>query len=118
MKLGSLFTGGAVLQRKQPIAVWGETLADVLVRAEIGGLRVFFDYADGLELRGLPGKSFYLAGADGAFYPADKAEISGGSILLTLENVKAPLYVRYAWSDNPESILWNRQYPAAAFCSD
>ena len=37
MKLGSLFTDGAVLQRKQPIAVWGETLADVLVRAEIGG---------------------------------------------------------------------------------
>ena len=71
-----------------------------------------------LELRGLPGKSFYLAGADGAFYPADKAEISGGSILLTSENVKAPLYVRYAWSDNPESILWNRQYPAAAFSSE
>ena len=79
---------------------------------------MFFDYADGLDLRGLPGKSFYLAGADGAFYPADKAEISGGSILLTSENVKAPLYVRYAWSDNPESILWNRQYPAAAFSSE
>ncbi|MBQ7177233.1 MAG: hypothetical protein IJS08_07440, partial [Victivallales bacterium] len=38
MKLGSLFSDGVVLQRNRPISVWGETLPDVLVKAEITGL--------------------------------------------------------------------------------
>ena len=37
IKLGSLFSDGAVLQRNKPIAVWGETVPDRLVRAEIAG---------------------------------------------------------------------------------
>ena len=85
---------------------------------ENGSLRVFFDYAEGLTLRDLPEKSFFLAGADRFFYPADKAEISGNSILLASDNVKEPLFVRYAWADNPANILWNRKYPAASFSSE
>ncbi|MBR6371728.1 MAG: hypothetical protein IKS20_00960, partial [Victivallales bacterium] len=85
---------------------------------EDGGLRVFFDYAEGMELRGQPGKSLYIAGADGKFHPADSAVIDGDSILLKSDKVKKPLFVRYAWSDNPNNILYNREYPAAAFSSE
>ncbi|MBQ7176899.1 MAG: hypothetical protein IJS08_05725, partial [Victivallales bacterium] len=83
-----------------------------------GALRVFFDYAEGLELRDNSGKSFYLAGADKVFHPADEAVKSTDSILLSSKMVGNPLYVRYAWSDNPENILWNRQFPASAFSSE
>ena len=41
MKLGSLFSDGAVLQRNQPISVWGETLPDVLIKAEMAGREGF-----------------------------------------------------------------------------
>ena len=37
MKLGSVISNGAVLQRQQPIRVWGETLPTVLVQAELAG---------------------------------------------------------------------------------
>ena len=85
------------------------------VQAEEGGLRVFFQFADDLELRDAPEKSFYLAGADGRYFPADAATICGDSILLSSRQVPNPLSVRYAWSDNPNNILYNSQYPAAAF---
>jgi len=80
-----------------------------------GALRVFFRFAEGMELRGEPGKSFCLAGADGKYYPAESAEIEGDSIVLTSSAVKNPLSVRYAWSDNPHEILYNGDCPAAAF---
>ena len=85
---------------------------------ENGALRVFFDFAEGMELRGEPGKSFYLAGADRKYHPADEAVISGDSILLRSKRVPCPLTVRYAWSDNPNSILYNRRFPAASFSSE
>ncbi|MBO4648031.1 MAG: hypothetical protein J5806_07735 [Lentisphaeria bacterium] len=80
-----------------------------------GALRLFFRYTEGMELRGEPGKSFYLAGADRIYHPADFARIEGDSIVLASSAVKAPVSVRYAWSNNPESILYNLKYPAAAF---
>jgi len=87
-------------------------------KPEGGALRVFFLHADGMNLRGKPGRSFFLAGENRKFYPADKAEISGDSILLSSEMVKAPRYVRYAWSNNPVSILFNADFPAASFSSE
>ena len=89
------------------------------VKPEEGGaLRVFFHFAEGLELRDEPGKSFYLAGGDGHYFPADHAEICGDSIVLSSRQVKNPVNVRYAWSGNPNNILYNKQYPAAAFSSE
>lgn len=84
---------------------------------ENGALRLFFHFTEGMELRGEPCRSFYLAGDDGHYFPADHAEIDGDSILLSSEHVRNPVSVRYAWSNNPVSILYNRQYPAASFCS-
>ena len=87
-------------------------------RREGNALRVFFHFTAGMELRGEPGSSFYLAGTDGHYYPADRAEISGDSILLTSSQVKNPVSVRYAWADNPNNILYNQQFPAASFSSE
>ena len=86
--------------------------------SEENALRVFFHFAEGMELRGDPGSSFYLAGADGQYYPADKAEIFGDSILLASSQVKEPVAVRYAWSDNPRNILYNQHFPAMSFSSE
>ena len=85
---------------------------------EGGSLRVFFHYAEGMELRDAPEKSFYLAGGDGRYFPADHAEICGDSIVLSSRQVKNPVNVRYAWSKYPNSILYNKQYPAASFSSE
>ncbi|MBO4491055.1 MAG: hypothetical protein J5944_06820 [Lentisphaeria bacterium] len=90
----------------------------VKAQPEGKSLRVFFRYAEGMTLHDHPGKSFYLAGADRKFYPADNAGISGDSLVLNSEKVEKPLYVRYAWSYNPVSILFNREFPAAAFTSE
>jgi len=86
------------------------------VQRENGALRVFFHFADGMELRDVSARGFYLAGSDQCYYPADQAEIDGGSILLSSRQVSDPVSVRYGWSDNPCNILYNREYPAASFC--
>ena len=80
-----------------------------------GRLRVFFRFAEGLELRGEPGHSFFLAGADGQYHPADHARIEGDSIVLGSAAVRRPRSVRYAWSNHPSDLLYNHQYPAASF---
>ena len=41
MKLGTLFSDGAVLQRDMSVPVWGETLPGLLVCAEIAGKQSF-----------------------------------------------------------------------------
>ena len=92
--------------------------AFVKAQREGGKLRVYFEYSEGMELRGPVGNGFYLAGKDGNYHPADEAEIDGDSILLSSKQVKQPEFVRYAWSDYPESILWNKEYPAISFSSE
>ena len=87
----------------------------IKAEAENGKLRIFFQYADGMHLRDVPEKSFYLAGADGKYYPAESAVIEGDTLLLSSKSVKNPQTVRYAWADNPNNILYNKEYPAAAF---
>jgi sialate O-acetylesterase len=51
--------------------------------------------SDGEEL-----SEFSIAGADKKFVWA-KAKIEGDKILVWSDDVQAPLYVRYAWADNP-----------------
>lgn len=78
-------------------------------------LVVDFKHAEGLELR--PGKTsgFAIAGEDGKFFWAD-AKVVGTSVQLTSPNVPHPLYVRYAWDDDPVVTLFNKQgLPAVPF---
>ena len=41
MKLGKLFSDGAVIQRRQFVPVWGETTPDSVVKATLAGVSAF-----------------------------------------------------------------------------
>lgn len=84
---------------------------------ESGGVRVWFDHADGLETRngGLTG--FEVAGADGVWAPAD-ARIDGETILLNSASVPHPTAARYGWANSPDCHLYNSAgLPASPFTS-
>lgn len=69
---------------------------------------------DGKEL-----KYFAIAGADKKFVWAN-AEIQKNKIVVYSDNVNEPLYVRYAWADNPAGInFYNKEgLPASPFRTD
>jgi sialate O-acetylesterase len=68
---------------------------------------------DGEELR-----EFAIAGADKKFVWA-KATIDGNKIIVSNDNVANPLYVRYAWADNPDVNFYNKEgLPASPFRTD
>lgn len=64
-------------------------------------------------------KGFELAGADQKFHFA-KAEIQGDRVVVSCDQVKNPVALRYAWSNNPsDASLYNREgLPAASFRTD
>lgn len=58
---------------------------------------------------------FEIAGADGTFSPV-KGGVYGSRVRLDAEGIRNPRWVRYAWKDNPEAILWNSEgLPATPF---
>jgi sialate O-acetylesterase len=83
---------------------------------EAGAIRLWFDHAgSGLEARGGALKGFMISGADRRFVTAD-ASIDGSSVVVSNASVAQPLYVRYAWADNPECNLYNKDgLPASPF---
>ncbi|MBQ6598537.1 MAG: hypothetical protein IJH79_13370, partial [Lentisphaeria bacterium] len=75
MRLGTLFSDGAVLQQGQPVPIWGETLPGLLIEADIAGQQGFARAsADGGFLLHLPplavGGPFELK----VFSPENEAE--------------------------------------------
>ena len=65
-----------------------------------------------------PLNEFAIAGADQKFVPA-KAEISGKSIVVSADLVKNPVAVRYAWHDDAQPNLANKEgLPASSFRTD
>jgi len=63
-------------------------------------------------------KGFAVAGEDKKFVWAD-AKIEGGSVIVSSEQVAAPVAVRYAWADNPVCNLHNKEgLPASPFRTD
>jgi sialate O-acetylesterase len=62
---------------------------------------------------------FSIAGADKKFVWA-KAKIEGEKVIVWNDEVAAPMYVRYAWSDNPVNPnLYNKEgLPASPFRTD
>lgn len=63
-------------------------------------------------------REFAIAGADKKFVWA-KAVIEGDKIIVSSEAVANPLYVRYAWADNPDVNLYNKEgLPASPFRTD
>ncbi|GAB2834912.1 sialate O-acetylesterase family protein [Ferruginibacter profundus] len=68
---------------------------------------------DGEELR-----EFAIAGADKKFVWA-KATIEGDKIIVGSDAVAHPMYVRYAWADNPDVNFYNKEgLPASPFRTD
>jgi sialate O-acetylesterase len=82
-------------------------------------MRIYSKFADNaLTAAAKPLQSFELAGADRKFHPA-AASIDGGTVVVSSPEVREPVAVRYAWSDNPEANLYNGAgLPAAPFRSD
>ncbi len=87
--------------------------------AEGAAMRVRLSHADGgLVAHGRPAASFQIAGADRKFHPAT-ARIERDTVIVSAPEVKAPVAVRYAWTNAPEANLFNGAgLPAAPFRSD
>ncbi|MDR1859401.1 MAG: TIM barrel protein [Bacteroidales bacterium] len=89
---------------------------------KVDGTRIVitFDHADGLASKNKYGyvEGFAIAGADKKFVWA-KATISGNTVTVSSDAVKAPVAVRYAWGNNPEACLVNAAgLPASPFRTD
>ncbi len=89
------------------------------LQVEGGRARVSFDHAAGLRTRdGAAPAGFALAGEDRSFRWA-QAAIEGEAVVLSSEEVPAPVAVRFAWADNPAHNLANGAgLPAIPFRSD
>lgn len=63
-------------------------------------------------------KGFALAGTDRKWYWAE-AIIEGDQVVVSSAKVPKPVAVRYAWADNPECNLYNKEgFPASPFRTD
>jgi sialate O-acetylesterase len=81
---------------------------------------IHFDYVGGglVSSDGQTLKSFTIAGADGQFVPAD-AEIEGDTVVVSSPQVTAPTAVRFAWTEDAEANLANKDHlPAFPFQTD
>ena len=80
----------------------------------------FTSVGSGLMIKnGTELNQFAIAGADKKFVWA-KAVIDGDRVVVTSEEISMPMYVRYAWADNPEGAnLYNKEgLPASPFRTD
>jgi sialate O-acetylesterase len=86
---------------------------------ERSAIRVLFRHAGGLATSdGAAPKGFAIAGADRKWRWAE-TRIDGQTVVASSPEVKEPVAVRYAWADNPEATLRNRQgLPASPFRTD
>lgn len=76
----------------------------------------FNNVGKGLQMRGTSPQHIAIAGADKKFVWAE-AKVEGNKLVAWSENVKNPVWVRYAWADNPEGAnLYNSEgLPARPF---
>jgi len=79
-----------------------------------------FDYADdGLVIKELNGENnFIIAGEDKVFKKAS-VKIDGGKFIVSNDEIKNPVSVRYCWSNTEEATLFNKEgLPASSFRTD
>ena len=88
------------------------------VRPEGAALRITFEHARGLAVKGDSINSLELAGADRVFHPGT-GRIDGTSLVVESAAVPRPLAIRYAWLNAPQANLYNAAgLPAVPFRSD
>jgi sialate O-acetylesterase len=73
----------------------------------------FKNIINGLEAKNGDLKGFAIAGDDRNFKWA-KAEIKHDTVIVWNDDIKEPKAVRYAWADNPECNLYNKEGLAAS----
>ncbi len=80
---------------------------------------VQFDNAGGgLVARGSLAKCFAVLGSGGKWVWAD-ARIDGSNVVVSAKGVVAPMYLRYAWDEDPNAPLYNKEgLPAVPFRLD
>jgi sialate O-acetylesterase len=98
--------------------VYAGPMFDAL-KIEGAAARVSFKHVGGgLVAKGDVLKGFAIAGEDGKFVWAD-AKIDGATVVVSSPKVEKPVAVRYAWADNPDCTLYNKEgFPACPFKSD
>ncbi len=63
-------------------------------------------------------REFAIAGADKKFVWAN-AKIEGDKVIVWHDTISNPVYVRYAWADNPDVNLYNKEgLPASPFSTE
>ncbi len=72
------------------------------MKTEGSAIRVKFTHAAGLTAKDGPLHWFQIAGADQKFVDAD-AKIDGDSVIVSSPQVSAPVAVRYAWDNYPDT---------------
>ncbi|MFY0628514.1 MAG: sialate O-acetylesterase [Reichenbachiella sp.] len=78
----------------------------------------FENIGAGLKIGGDTLTGFAIAGADKKYYWA-KGSCVDNQIVISSEKVKVPMYIRYAWADNPACNLYNSEgLPAVPFRTD
>jgi sialate O-acetylesterase len=111
----------ALIARTKVYGIAPEVSEPVFKQAIVEGhsIRVTFDHAGGeLISRGGPPRTLEIAGADKVFHPAS-GSIEGDALVVTSADVKAPVAVRYAWTNAPEASLYSDAgLPAVPFRSD
>ncbi len=115
---------GALLARSALVGMYGKEgisggpmLADV--RKEAEKIICRFDQAgEGLCAQlGEHPDGFYVADADGVFYPAESKIVSSNEVEVCSDQVTDPQQIRYAWSDHPinNHLLNSEKIPASPF---
>jgi sialate O-acetylesterase len=81
--------------------------------------RIAFKHVGGgLVAKGEVLKGFAIAGEDRKFVWAD-AKVDGETVVVSSPKVEKPAAVRYAWADNPDCNLYNKEgFPASPFRTD
>jgi sialate O-acetylesterase len=89
------------------------------MKVEDSKARLAFKHTgSGLEAKGDKLTGFSIAGEDKVFHWAD-AKIDGNTVVVSCDKVAKPAAVRYAWADNPECNLYNKEgIPASPFRTD
>ncbi len=82
-------------------------------------IRLYFKHTgSGLTAKDGDLKGFAIAGADKKFVWAN-AKIEGETIVVSSPDIAAPVAVRYGWSNNPPTSLYNKEnLPASPFRTD
>ncbi len=110
----------ALIALAQVYGKGGEFTGPVFQFAKVAGgsVRASFTHSDGLALREAPTSGFEVAGKDRVFHSA-VAKIDWNALVVTSSEVPKPVYVRYAWDNNPSVTLYNGAgLPALPFRTD